>query len=126
MPLKENLKNYRLANDFTQQQVADVLGIDRTAYANYELGHTSPSIENLCKLARIFGVSLNELVDFFYDEDELRRKYSQDCSMLFRGYTQQTGYITRDERHLLMLYRLSNNKKEIINYIINDIDPSKD
>ena len=34
MPLKENIKNCRLANNFTQQQIADALGIDRTAYAN--------------------------------------------------------------------------------------------
>lgn len=121
MSLKENLKNYRLANDYTQQQVADVLGIDRTAYANYELGHTSPNIENLCKLARIFGVTLNDLVDFFYNEDELRDKFSCDCSMLFKGISQTPGYVTRDERYLLCLYRLSVNKKEIINYIASNL-----
>lgn len=115
MSLKDNLKNYRLANDYTQQQVAEVLGIDRTAYANYELGHTCPSIENLCKLARIFGVTINDLVDFFYDEDELRDKYSCDCSMLFKGLAQSPGYITRDERQLIMLYRLSKNKQAILN-----------
>lgn len=117
MSLKENLKSYRLANDFTQQQVADVLGIDRTAYANYELGHSSPNIDNLCKLAKLFGVSLNELVDFFYDSDELRERYSRNCSMLFKGVAQEAGYITRDERYLVMLYRLCRDKKEIIDYL---------
>ncbi len=121
MALKDNMKNYRRANDFTQQQVADILGIDRTAYANYELGNTSPSIENLCIIARLFGVTLNELVDFFYDEDELREKYSQSCEMLFKGTGHEVGYITRYERYLIMIYRLSRNKKEILNYMVNGL-----
>lgn len=59
MHLRENLKRFRILNGLTQQQVADLLGIERTAYASYELGRTGMSISNLCKLAKYFGVSLD-------------------------------------------------------------------
>ena len=36
--LARNIKRLRVANDFTQEKVADFLGIGRSAYANYEAG----------------------------------------------------------------------------------------
>ena len=41
-----NLKATRLAQGFSQQQMADELGISRSAYAGYEINRRSPSIEN--------------------------------------------------------------------------------
>lgn len=117
MPLKENIKNCRLANNFTQQQIADALGIDRTAYANYELGHATPSIDVLCKLAKIFGVSLDSLMDYFSDEESLAEKITDERAALLRDAPQAIGYMTPDERQLLLLYRLSKNKPQILDFI---------
>jgi len=57
------LKKLRRENGLTQQQVADLLHMDRSTYTYLELGHTKLNIENLVKLARLYHVSLYELLD---------------------------------------------------------------
>jgi len=56
------LKQHRKAQGLTQEQVAQALHIDRTTYAYYELGRSSPSIKMAAKLANLYGVTLDELV----------------------------------------------------------------
>ncbi len=51
---------------YTQQQIAEALSIDRSTYAYYEIGKTTPDINTIIKLAKIFHISYNELLD---DED---------------------------------------------------------
>lgn len=48
--------------NFSQQQVADKLGVNQKTYSNYENGRAEPSIENLIKLADLFGVSVDRLI----------------------------------------------------------------
>ncbi len=58
-----NLKLLREANGFTQQQVADSLNIQRSAYANYESGERETPINILEKAAELFGCELAILFD---------------------------------------------------------------
>lgn len=46
----------------TQQQVADVLGLDRTAIAHYEMGDSMPNARNLQKICDLMNVTLDELL----------------------------------------------------------------
>lgn len=56
------LKYMRSRMNFTQQQIADQLNVDRSTYSNYERAVTEPDIKTLLKLARIFDVDVNELL----------------------------------------------------------------
>lgn len=58
-----NLEKLRLANRLTQEQVADYLGIKRSAYANYEAGMREPSLDILEKAASLFGCELSLLFE---------------------------------------------------------------
>lgn len=49
---------------FTQQEIADKVGVSRIAFANYESGNIQPSIETLIKLATEFGCSIDYLLCF--------------------------------------------------------------
>ena len=60
--LEERLKQLRKSTGFTQQQIAQMLGIDRSSYSYYEMGKTRPSIKILIKLSCIFRVSIDYLV----------------------------------------------------------------
>ena len=60
--LHENLKRLRKACGFRQEEVAKVLGVDRSAYSYYESGKTEPSVKNLIKIARMFKVDIDVLV----------------------------------------------------------------
>lgn len=43
--IKESLKRFRKARDWTQQQIADKLGLKRTTYTSYEQGKAKPPSE---------------------------------------------------------------------------------
>lgn len=55
------IKTLRTGRRMTQQDVADVLGVNRTTISNYEIGRRVPSLTELKKIAAMFGVGL----DFF-------------------------------------------------------------
>ena len=63
MLLNQRLKHFRTTSGLTQQQVADVLGLDRSTYAYYESGKTTPDIKSVNKLLKIFNISYYELMD---------------------------------------------------------------
>lgn len=58
-----NLKSLREANNFTQEQVASYLGINRSAYANYETGDREAPIEVLEKACNLFGCEMELLFE---------------------------------------------------------------
>ena len=60
--LHNKLLEWREFYGYKQQQVADAMGVQRAAYANYECGRRSPDIAGLVKLAMFYGISLDELV----------------------------------------------------------------
>lgn len=61
--LGKKLKSLRLAENWTQQQVADRLGVTKTIISSYENDLRQPSYENLIKLAKLFKVSTDWLLD---------------------------------------------------------------
>ena len=60
----ENLKKFRNLAGLRQDDVAKIIGLDRSAYAYYESGKTEPSIANLKKIAKAFGVDINCLIGY--------------------------------------------------------------
>ena len=55
--LSKKLKELRKENNYSQQEIANLLGIAQVTYSHYELGRRSVSIQNLVKIARIYNVS---------------------------------------------------------------------
>lgn len=55
------IKELREQKNFTQKMVEELTGIDRTTISAYEKGKRVPSIDNACKLADLYRVSLDEL-----------------------------------------------------------------
>ena len=66
MVVGRNLKALREANGYTQEQVANFLGIGRSAYANYEAGERETPMEVMERASELFGCELALL----FDEDE--------------------------------------------------------
>ena len=58
----EQLKILRLSHKLTQQEIANILGVDRTTYVKYETGKSEPTFETLVRLADYFGVSTDYLL----------------------------------------------------------------
>ncbi len=59
--LKDNLTVLRKMNGFSQEQIAEKVGISRQAYAKWESGATIPDVEKAAALAEVYGVTLDSL-----------------------------------------------------------------
>lgn len=60
--LGELLKENRLRCKMTQEFVAESLGVSRQAVSKWESGSSDPSTSNLLALAKLYGVSAEELL----------------------------------------------------------------
>ena len=60
--LGEVLKNHRTENKMTQEFVAETIGVSRQSVSKWEQGISDPSTSNLFALAKLFGVSVEELL----------------------------------------------------------------
>lgn len=89
-----NLKELRKENGKTQQELAEYLNISQVTYGRYELETHEPNIETLCKLADLYSVSLDYLVN--------------------RQFNNQFGYLSNDEKELISMYRNLNYQNKAI------------
>ena len=60
--LGEALKARRTQRGFTQEYVAEALGVSRQAVSKWENGSSEPSTANLMALAKLYGLSVDELL----------------------------------------------------------------
>lgn len=60
--LKENLIMLRNIHGYSQERIAEKIGISRQAYAKWESGATVPDIEKCSLLAEVYGVSVDSLL----------------------------------------------------------------
>lgn len=60
--LGEALKEHRTRCKMTQEFVAEHLGVSRQAVSKWENGSSDPSTSNLLALAKLYGVSAEELL----------------------------------------------------------------
>ena len=65
--IQNNIKSIRKKLGYTQETVADVLGIARTTYTEYETKDMNIPFDSLEKLSDFFGV---DLASFFAENDE--------------------------------------------------------
>ena len=108
--LAENLRLLRKNFKLTQQEVADILGIDRSTYTFYEAGKSTPSKENIVKLCDIFNVTVGYLFGVEKNCPELKVANRSDYANESLGGLKE---ISRNEKFILMAYRsLDSDKKE--------------
>ena len=60
--LGEAIKEHRSRCKMTQEFVAESLGISRQAVSKWESGASDPSTSNLIALAKLYGISAEELL----------------------------------------------------------------
>lgn len=108
------LMSLRKAHRLTQEQVADILKIKRSTYAYYE-SETTPTLDNIKKLATLFNVSVHFLL--FGEEENIIEFGSSLGTQPAEETTQKLKLkdLSRDEAQLIVHYRLlsSQNKEKI-------------
>ena len=57
----ENLQALRKKKGWSQEQLAVAIGVTRQTVSKWELGSTTPELEKLLALSKLFQVSLDDL-----------------------------------------------------------------
>ena len=116
--LSQVLTNYRKINKLSQEDVAQHLGITRSAYAYYELGRTEPSNENLRILAKLYSAPIE---DFFPPDRESSMRFSDSSRDIFKDASvpAHMGALSEDEKKLILLFRVAEvpQKRKILDLI---------
>ena len=109
--LSLTLKKLRENSGYTQQQIADVLNIDRSTYAYYETGKTTPDINTIIKLSKIFNVPYTEI---FENEEnrtisrvrDIESEEDQFSKLYGRKNNKHIYELTRKEQQMVIGFRL--------------------
>lgn len=111
-----NIRRFRESSNFTQTQVALLMGTNRTTYTKWESGDSLPNAIQLSKLASIYGKRID---DFYIDYDSLmvgNSLFDKPCGNTF------ISDLTKQEKVMLAKYRmLSDSDKERINNLIEEL-----
>ena len=59
--LGSRIKALRTANGFTQEQIADRIGVSRQKYARIESGNNSITLDILSKISEVLGVTVGDI-----------------------------------------------------------------
>ena len=115
--LSEQLKIIRKANKFTQQGLADAIGIERSTYASYETGRNKPDVVLLSRIAKVFDVSS----DFILEIDTTVPLNVEDISVQYKKKSSNklVSTLSKEEKNVLAKYRLlSDDKKtELVDFL---------
>ena len=57
------LQQLRKANGYSQDVLAEKLGISRQAVSKWERAESSPSVDNLIDLAKLYGITVDEMLN---------------------------------------------------------------
>lgn len=105
--LKEKLKKLRIEKGYkTKKEFAKAVGLPYTTYSNYENGSRVPSMDNLERIAKTLGITVNDLclsLDLDRLADQLGKTIEEP------EFSDEVYYtLTPDEVALLTLYNQLN------------------
>lgn len=67
---KDNLLALRKIHDMSQEELADAIGVSRQTLSKYETGESLPDIEKCMLIADVFGVTVDDLLNFDSKSEE--------------------------------------------------------
>lgn len=116
MQFNEKIKYLRRSSKLTQEQVATYIGVKRVAYTAYEAGRTSPSLENVVRLAKLYNVTTDTLLGCYTNASSVISSFEKDYndSNADRFAPEQ---LTAEERNLVAAFRASGKADQITAYI---------
>lgn len=109
------LKELRKAHSYTQDYLAEVLGVVRQTYSNYETGKRRPDSDALYKLAGLYNISIDDLLHLTVEID---RSIYYDAPNPTTSSIEINEYITflNSPENQKKYQALNNCEKEILYY----------
>lgn len=105
------LKAARLDRGLRQEDLAEALGVTKSAISAYEGGSATPTFDRLPALRAALSTSLDELICGDQTLSRMARQY-KDIADGRSTYAAFTESVTRDELRLLRRYRALSDKRQ--------------
>jgi transcriptional regulator with XRE-family HTH domain len=87
MELGEKLQELRKQKGLTQEELAEILYVSRTAVSKWESGRGIPNIESLKSISKYFSVSIDELLSgeeiLAAADEDLKQREKHLCDIVF-------------------------------------------
>ena len=88
LEIANRLVALRKENNLSQEALAEKLGISRQAVSKWERAEASPDTDNLIALAKLYHISLDELLKIHEDEEEMSSNMSEGTDSVNDQYTE--------------------------------------
>ena len=122
MRIGEKLQLLRKLKNYTQEEIALKLNMERRSYANLENNTTKADFERLSQIAKIYGIEVDELLNF--DENKaFDIFFSKNVNYIFSPESSTSEEIDqneffKDQIHLL-INEIRNDRKIVLEAIEN-------
>lgn len=94
MNISEEIKNQRLKNNLTQEQLSELLNVSRSTVSSWEVGRNYPDLETIVAISDLFDISLDKLlrgdrkmIEQITDDTKLRKVQTKRIKLLSVGLT---------------------------------------
>ena len=74
MQVSDRIYELRKEKGLSQGEFANLLEVSRQSVSKWETSVSKPDIENLVKMSEIFGVSVDSIVNYNFEKEQLNRK----------------------------------------------------
>lgn len=78
MKIGDKIKEQRLKKEWTQEQLAELLNVSRSAVSSWEVGRNYPDLETIVAISDLFGISLDRLLR---EDKEMTKEVSKKIRM---------------------------------------------
>lgn len=116
----DKIKSLREQRDWTQEEMAEKLGLTRNGYAKIERGESLPSLERLDEIAKIFDVNIVELLNL-NEKNVIFQTQNQEVN-----YYQQSIHNENLQNEIDKLELVVSHLKELLQQKDNEIQALKD
>ncbi len=80
MNISKRIQRLRKSMGFSQEQLADKIGVSRQAISKWESDQATPTLENLIELASIYNISVDELIGIEEIKEEIKEENKEQES----------------------------------------------
>ncbi len=94
----ERLAKYRKKANLSQEELADKLNVSRQAVSKWERGESSPDTDNLISLAKLYNVTLDDLLNKNPDET-LNKENDEHKNKKEYVHISKDGIHVKDDEH---------------------------
>ncbi len=96
----ENLRRLRTEKGYTQEQLAAQLGVSAQSVSRWECGNTMPDVMLLPKIARIYGVTVDDL---YREEIQAYANYAQRLVSVYEATGRTEDFLAAEQEFASLL-----------------------